>query len=146
MTTMTKVSVDFPSGQAKPTTDAILAELNRTVRMPPTPVPERELALLYQAACGDTGGSQAARDFLFWLAGQPDPTGFVGDGGLELRRMDHRLKNAALEVVAWWAGPTKSDTPLYDLLASLRTRFAKNAPNHTRGESRGTSLNSQPDG
>jgi len=123
MTTMTKVTVDIPSGQAKPSTDAILAELKRVVRMPPTPVPEKELDLLYQAACGDTGGSQAARHFLFWLAGQRDPTGFVGDGGLELRRMDHRLKNAALEVLAWWAGPTKSDNPLYELLAKLRERF-----------------------
>jgi hypothetical protein len=128
MTTMTKVSVDIPSGQARPTTDAILAELKRMVRMPPTPVPEKELDLLYQAACGDTGGSQASRSFLFWLAGQPAPTGFVGDGGLELRRMDRRLKNAALEVLPWWAGPTKSDNPLYELLAKLRTRFCPPAP------------------
>ena len=124
MTTMTKIPVDIPSGQPKPTTDAILAELKRMVRMPPAPVPEKELDLLYQAACGDTGGSQAARGFLFWLAGQPDPTGFIGNGGLELRRLDHRLKNAALEVLAWWAGPTKSDAPLYDLLTKLRARFA----------------------
>ena len=44
------------------------------------PVPTASLRLLYDAACMDTGGSQAARCFLFWLAGQPDPTGFVGAG------------------------------------------------------------------
>jgi hypothetical protein len=131
MTTMTKLIVDIPSGQAKPTTDAILAELKRMVRMPPTPVPEKELDLLFQAACADTGGSQAARHFLFWLAGQRDPTGFVGDGGLELRRMDHRLKNAALEVLAWWSGPTKSDEPLYGLLAKLRARFRPRSSRRT---------------
>jgi hypothetical protein len=137
MTMMTKLSIDIPSGQAKPATDAILAELKRIVRMPPAPVPEKDLDLLYQAACGDTGGSQAARGFLFWLAGQPDPTGFIGDGGLELRRMDHRLKNAALEVLAWWAGPTKSDNPLYDLLAKLRSRFRPPASGRAGGRSRG---------
>ena len=131
MAAMAKVSVEIPSGQPKPATDAILAELKRMVRMPPTAVPEKELDLLYQAACGDTGGSQASRTFLFWLAGQPDPTGFVGDGGLELRRMDHRLKNAALEVLAWWAGPTKSDDPLYEFLANLRVRFSPRSSSQT---------------
>lgn len=72
----------------------------------------------------DTGGSQACRSFLFWLGGQTDPTGYGGDGGLELRRLDGQLKSAAIEVLTWWAGPTKSDKPLYDILASLRERFA----------------------
>ncbi len=124
MTAMTRISLDIPAGQPKPERDAVLAELKRLLRMPPAPVPEKELDLLYRAAREDTGGSQAARNFLFWLAGQPDPTGFIGDGGLELRRLDHCLKNAALEVLAWWAGPTKSDRPLYDILAKLQTRFA----------------------
>jgi len=120
---MTRVSIEIPAGQPRPDPDAIIAELIRIARMPPTPVPTKELDLLYQAARGDTGGSQAARYFLFWLAGRPDPTGFVGDRGLELRRLDRCLKNAALEVLAWWAGPTRSDRPLYDLLAKLQTRF-----------------------
>ena len=104
--------------------DAGLAELKQMLRRPPTPVPEESLQLLYDAACQDSGGSQAARNFLFWLAGQPDPTGFRGDGGIELRRLDGQLKEAALQVVAWWAGPTKSDSPLYELLGKLRRRFS----------------------
>ena len=79
--------------------------------------------LLYDAACQDTGGSQAARNFLFWLAGQCDPTEFVGCGGLELRRLDRHLKAACFEVLNWWAGPTKSDAPLYEILHKLRDRF-----------------------
>ena len=105
-------------------TDAALAELKKALRMPPIPVPEESLQLLHDAACMDTGGSQAARNFLFWLAGQPDPTGFRGDGGIELRRLDGQLKNAALQVIAWRAGPTKSDQPLYEVLGKLRARFA----------------------
>ena len=80
--------------------------------------------ILFDAACQDTGGSQATRNFLFWLAGLPDPTGFKGDGGLELRRLDGRHKAAALDVLAWWAGPTKSDQPLYQILQNFRDRFS----------------------
>lgn len=101
-----------------------LAELRRALTMPPAPVPEESLQILYAAACQDTGGSQACRCFLFWLAGQSDPTGFRGSGGLELRRLDGQLKRAALEVLTWWTGPTKSDQPLYDALIKLRERFA----------------------
>ena len=72
----------------------------------------------------DTGGSHAVRSLLFWLAGQPDPTGFAGHGGLELHRLDPPLKIAALEVMAWWAGPTKSDRPLLEVLAHLRAQYA----------------------
>ncbi len=112
------------SEPTKSQTDDALAELKRVLRMPPPPVPEESLQLLYEAACHDTGGSQAARNFLFWLAGRPDPTGFVGDGGLELRRLDRQLKDACFEVLNWWAGPTRSDTPLYEILGKLRVRFA----------------------
>jgi hypothetical protein len=103
--------------------DAALAELKRTLIMPPPPFPEQSLALLYDAACRDTGGSQAARNFLFWVAGRPDPTGYVGYGGLELRRLDRQLKDACFQVLTWWSGPTRSDAPLYEVLAKLRTRF-----------------------
>ena len=109
---------------SKAQTDAAQAELRQCLRMPPVPVPEESLRTLYEAACHDIGVSQAARNFLFWLAGRPDPTGFVGYGGLELRRLDRQLKSAALEVLVWWAGPTKSDTPLYEILGKLRSRFA----------------------
>ena len=101
-----------------------LSELRRALTMPVAPVPEESLQILYAAACQDTGGSQACRNFLFWLAGQSDPTGYHGSGGLELRRLDGQLKRAALEVLTWWTGPTKSDQPLYDVLGKLRERFA----------------------
>jgi hypothetical protein len=113
----------FLHEQTPAETQAAIAELKRMLRMPVPPVPEESLRVLYEAACQDTGGSQAARSFLFWLTGQTDPTGYVGDGGLELRRFDHQLKTAALQVLEWWAGPTKSDEPLYDLLHKLQSRF-----------------------
>jgi hypothetical protein len=116
-------STQFPHEPSQAEQDSALAELKRVLRMPRPPVPEESLRFLYEAACMDTGGSQAARNFLFWLAGQPDPTGFEGCGGIELRRLDYQLKAAAFEVLQWWAGPTKSDEPLYELLRKLRNRF-----------------------
>jgi len=113
----------FPHEASQADQDAALAELKRVLRKPQKSVPEESLRLLYEASCLDTGGGQASRNFLFWLAGQPDPTGFVGDGGIELRRLDRRLKTAAFDVLQWWTGPTKSDEPLYDLLRKLRERF-----------------------
>ena len=96
-----------------------LEQLRASIR-PPMPVPRAALDMLTAAAQGDSGGSQAARNFLFWLAGRPDPTGYVGNGGLELRRMDREHKAAAMEVLSWWAGPTQSDQALFDILATLR--------------------------
>jgi hypothetical protein len=88
------------------------------------PAPSDALKLLAEAASGNTGGSQAARSFLFWLAGARDPTGYEGLGGVELRRLDARHKAAALEVIRWWAGPTQSDDPLYRALRELSDRFS----------------------
>ena len=76
---------------------AALAELKRALQTPPVPVPDAALKLLHEAASMDTGGSQAIRNLLFWLTGQPDPTGYAGHGGLELRRLDRPLRTAALE-------------------------------------------------
>ena len=104
--------------------EATLSELRQLFRTPPPPVPVESLAMLFHAACQDTGGSQATRNFLFWLAGQPDPTGYVGHGGLELRRLDGQLKEACHDVLKWWGGPTKSDQPLYEILNKLTSRFA----------------------
>jgi hypothetical protein len=101
----------------------VFAQLRAALR-PPPPAPHEALQVLFETACADTGGSQAARNFLFWLTGQPDPTGFRGDGGLELRRLDRQRKDAAFEILLWWTGPTKSDEPLYALLRQLRDRFA----------------------
>jgi hypothetical protein len=102
---------------------ATLAELKHLFRRPTAPVPTESLQRLFDAACQDTGGSQAARNFLFWLAGQPDPTGYTGHGGIELRRLDGQLKESALQVLTWWSGPTKSDQPLYEILRRLNSRF-----------------------
>ena len=101
----------------------ILARLRKAIRSP-SPPPIKALSLLFEVAGRDTGGSQAARNFLFWLAGLPDPTGYQGEGGLELRRLDGEHKLAALEVLFWWAGPTQSDQPLYEILRKLSIRFA----------------------
>lgn len=109
---------------ARPTlaeAEVVLSQLRRATQPPPA-APVEALRLLFETACRDTGGSQAARSFLCWLAGLlPDPTGYQGHGALELRRLDRQHKEAALEVLAWWAGPTDSDQPLYELLAKLRT-------------------------
>ena len=101
---------------------AALADLKRLV-CPPQDCPISALKSLFYAACLDTGGSQAARNYLFWLVGKPDPTGYEGNGGIELRRLDCDLKQAALEVFQWWSGPTASDEPLYEVLRELRARF-----------------------
>jgi len=106
---------------------AALEELRHYLKIPNIPVPHEALRQLHDAAIQDTGGSQACRNFLFWLAGQPDPTGYCGDGGLELRRLDGALRSAAIEVLTWWASPTKSDQPLYEILAKLREQFSDHA-------------------
>jgi len=68
-----------------------LDELRGLLAAQPRPVPSEALALLQETAAGDTGGSVAARTFLFWLVGRPDPTGLGTDGALELRRLDEDL-------------------------------------------------------
>lgn len=115
--------INFNQEETPEAKAAIRAQLKKAFQ--PPPVPTDALNLLHQAARHDTGGSQAARNFLFWLAGQPDPTGFEGDGGLELRRLDGEHRQAAIEVLTWWGGPTKSDDPLYRVLRDLRERFAE---------------------
>ena len=106
---------------------AALEELRRYLKIPIIPVPHEALRQLHDAAMQDTGSSQACRNFLFWLAGQPDPTGYRGDGGLELRRLDGALRSAAIEVLSWWASPTKTDQPLHEILARLREQFSDRA-------------------
>lgn len=115
--------IDLAREQSPAQQAEVLAQIRQALR-PPPPVPAGALQLLYETACADTGGSQAARNFLFWLAGQSDPTGYAGDGGLELRRLDRERKEAALEILRWWSGPTKSDQPLYEVLARLRDQFS----------------------
>jgi hypothetical protein len=114
--------IDFDAEPTPEQKAEVLAQLRKALQ-PPPPVPRESLKILFEAAWGDTGGSQAARYFLFWLAGWEDPTCFKGYGGLELRRLDGRHRAAALDVLAWWAGPTKSDQPLYEILNSLNQKF-----------------------
>jgi hypothetical protein len=83
------------------------------------PVPVESLYLLFETACGPTTVSQAARSFLFWLIGQEDPNGSRSLGGIELRRLDCRCRQAALQVLAWWTSGTQNDQPLYDVLERL---------------------------
>lgn len=90
------------------------------------PVPKKSIELLRKTAFGDTGGSQAARSFLFGLVGKDDPTGYRSDGALELRRFDTTHRDAALEVLNWWTGATETDQPLYDVLDALLEQFRGN--------------------
>lgn len=114
---------DHGRAMATDTSTAAIEQLKKHLRMPPCPVPESSLKMLHDAALDDTGASQACRSFLFWLGGGKDPTGYAGSGGLELRRMDGDLKDASIEVLTWWAGPTHSDAPLHDVLRSIRSRL-----------------------
>jgi hypothetical protein len=114
--------IDFDCEPTREQQVATLAQLRKAMR-PPGLAPATALNLLFESANRDTGGSQVVRSFLFWLAGLPDPTGFQGSGGLELRRLDLAHKEAALEILAWWAGPTESDEVLYQLLKALTDRF-----------------------
>ena len=118
---MNDLSLPSPSRKDR---QAALETLRHYLKIPVIPVPHEALSRLHDAAQQDTGGSQACRNFLFWLAGQPDPTGYRGDGGLELRRLDGTLRSAALEVLTWWASPTKSDQPLFEILGELRERLS----------------------
>lgn len=116
----------MPSPVADPLKDARAAALNElrlALKPQPNPVPEQALSLLASVAASDTGQSQATRNFLFWLAGEKDPTGFAGQGGLELRRLDREIKEAAHAVLKWWGGVTRSDEPLYRVLSRLRDQF-----------------------
>ena len=113
---MEKMQHNHPSARAD------LEPFRHWVQKPICWVPEQALRSLGEVASQDSGGGEAARSFLFWLAGEPDPTGFQGQGGLELRRMDSQLHQAAVEVFQWWIGPTASDEPLYQVLRTLMER------------------------
>ena len=112
---------DYARRETEKAVDRISAELNR----PQTPVPQDELDLLCKVALGDTGQSRSSRRLLFLLPGADDPTGFKGEGLLELRALDRKLSEALLTVLAWWRGPTKSDEPLYAVLQKLEEAFQK---------------------
>ena len=138
---MTKNSLEVTPLPIAATKSAALEELRRCLKMPVAPVPSEALRMLHEAASEDTGGSQACRYFLFWLAGQQEPTGHQGSGGFELRRLDGQLRQAAIDVLTWWSGPTQRDQPLYDILSNLRIRFSNPdsesmAPRETKVEAR----------
>lgn len=112
-------------GEAAPAMgSAVVAELvNAELSRPQTPVPHADLDLLEQVALGNTGQSRSVRHLLFLLPGAADPTGFRGDGLLELRPLDRALADAFLKVLDWWRGPTRSDQPLYSTLGRIEAAF-----------------------
>jgi len=73
------------------------------------------LELLRITALGDTGGSRAARNILRWL--------WCSHGGIELRVLDYTRQAAALEVMAWWAGPVQSDAPLQAVINQINEKW-----------------------
>lgn len=103
----------------------------------PRPVPTDALERLHQEAHGRSGGAQAARSLLFWLGGEKDPTGYAGSGGLELQRLDARNRQAALDVINWWAFPENSDR-LFDVLEALGQELA------ATGQSCANALGAEP--
>lgn len=88
----------------------------------PRPVPQEALERLHHVAQGISGGGQAARAILFWLGGENEPTGAGGNGGLDLQRLDAQTRQAAVDVINWWALPEHSE-PLFAVLEALRKRF-----------------------
>lgn len=106
-----------PSEQQR---QALIAHLTAALGKPAPPLPQCELDLLAEAAFGNTRQSRICQFLLFTLAGEEDPSGFEGQGFLELRAMDRSLSDAFLTVLHWWRGPTQSDQPLYDVLQRLR--------------------------
>lgn len=84
----------------------------------PRPVPEAALKKLAELAQGRSGGAQAAKSILFWLGGRADQAGASGNGGLDLQRLDPGARQAALDVINWWAFPEDSDR-LFAVLDAL---------------------------
>ena len=119
------IRIDLAEDNARREAEEAAHTLLSEVSRPQAPVPEAELARLCEVALGDTGQSRSCRYLLFLLPGLPDPTGFQGEGLLELRALDRKLSEALLTVLAWWRGPTKSDEPLYAVLQKLEETFQK---------------------
>lgn len=115
--------IDLAKAVERRETEKALAAIHSELVRPKTPVPEEELALLQKAALGDTGQSRTCRYLLCLLVGAREPTGFEGEGLLELRSLDRKLADAYLKVLDWWLGPTLSDQPLYDVLRKIEDAF-----------------------
>ena len=120
--------VDLMQEPTKEQTKQAVAELSAALRRPSTPVPQVELDLLCEVALGDTGQSRTCRYLFSLLVGADDPTGFKGEGLLEMRTLDRNFADAFLKILDWWRGPTKSDKPLYDILRKLERRFGQATP------------------
>jgi len=113
------MTAEFEKRETAKAVAAVRAELGR----PQTPVPQEELDLLEKVSLGDTGQSRTCRYLLCLLVGAEDPTGFKGEGLLEMRTLDRKLADAYLKVLDWWRGPTKSDAPFYDVLRKLEAAY-----------------------
>ncbi len=119
---------DFAEAHAKRRTDEAVEAIHEKLSRPSAPLPEAELQTLLKAALGDTGQSRTCRYLLYLLVGAEDPTGFKGEGLLEMRTLDRKLADTFLTVLNWWRGPTQSDQPLYDILQRLEDAFSKESP------------------
>jgi hypothetical protein len=93
------IAIQTGNGEPIPNQPTDVFEPLRSISRPPTPVPEESLYLLFEMACGTTRESRVTRAFLYWLIGQVEPTGYRGAGGVELRRLDDRCRQAALDVL-----------------------------------------------
>jgi len=121
--------IDLGETTARKDTKRIAALIGAELNRPQTPVPQAELDLLEHVALDNTGQSRSVRYLLFLLPGAADPTGFKGDGLLELRVLDLALVDAFLNVLDRWRGPTRSDQPLYLALGRIEGAFHRQEPN-----------------
>jgi hypothetical protein len=107
------------SEESSPASDSPVEALFRELNRPLMPTPLEALARLEMVAVRDTGQSRVVRYLLFLLVGVREPTGFEGEGLLELRALDRNLSDAYLLVAAWWRGPIKCDDSLYAVLRNV---------------------------
>jgi hypothetical protein len=117
------ICLDANEERAKRETEKAASRLRAELNRLQTPVPQDELDRLRQAALGDTGQSRTCRYLLCLLVGADNPTGFKGEGLLELRTLDRKLAEAFLKILDWWRDPTRSDQPIYDILRNLEIAF-----------------------
>lgn len=108
--------------------DAAFQELRECMQFSKTlifPIEQIEAALdrMGEMACSDTGGSQAARGFLYSMAGEKNSV----DGEdyrwdiMELRRFDYSFQRDAIMLIQWMIGPEG----VMDMIREQISRFEK---------------------
>ena len=93
-----------------------------------TAMPTEPLETLRVSAFGRTAEGERVRSFLFWLAGQQEPTGYCGSGVLGLCHLNEAHRLAALEVLVWAAANSESAAPIDNILDALSKHFGKPDP------------------